>query len=286
VEAQQTIKTILRAEALPTLPDVIHRILAISGDPLSSMRELATVIKQDPALSANLLRLVNSAYFGFSRKINTIQDASVLLGMEGVRTMALGTSVVSAIEVEGFDCRRFWAHSLAVAVTTNALARDLAHPEADLAFMAGLLHDVGVLLLVISMPDKVAQAFGSDIDPNLDDEARDIAAFGMDHSQASGHVARHWKFSASLTRAVSEHRIQENLPEESMSSLGRLVLLAEWGLGERYSMPFDAPPNDDHAKRVAVSMGYPMDMVQSVFDGLDKELGIVEPLISMQGNTS
>jgi len=252
---------------------------------MSSMSQLATVVERDPALSANLLRLLNSAYFGFSRKINAIQDASVLLGMDGVRPMALGTSVVGAINVDGFDCRRFWAHSLAVAITTNLLARELDHPEADLAFMAGLLHDVGVLLLVISVPEKAAEVFSADGDPDLDCHAKSMAAFGMDHGQASGHVARHWKFSPTLTRAVAEHHLKDALPEEAMSALGRLVLLAEWGLGERFSMPFDAPSTDEQAESVALSMGYPIDMVRTALARMDKALGIVEPLIATQGGT-
>ena len=74
-ERTTTLKAILRTDELPTLPDVVHQILAITGDPLSSMRELTDVIERDPSLSANLLRMVNSAYFGLSRKIYAIHNA-------------------------------------------------------------------------------------------------------------------------------------------------------------------------------------------------------------------
>jgi HD-like signal output (HDOD) protein len=285
MDTRSTVKNILRVEALPTLPEVIHRILAISGDPMSSMRELAEVIGRDPALSANMLRLVNSAYFGFSRKINAVQDAGVLLGVKAVRAMALGTSVVSAIDVDGFDCRSFWAHSLAIAIATDKLAQDLEHPQADTAFMAGLLHDVGTLLLVISQPEKAADVYRPDADDTQPIREREMASFGVYHDQASGHVARHWRFELHLTRAVEEHHLCKRRPAAEMSELARLILLAEWVLAGRYSLPYDPPPSDSEAAEVALSMGYPVEMIRETLSGLDKALGIIDPLLSLKGES-
>ncbi|MBI5136637.1 MAG: HDOD domain-containing protein [Nitrospirae bacterium] len=279
METRNTVKTILRVDALPTLPDVIHEILAITGDPMSSMKGLATVIERDPALSANMLKLVNSAYFGFSRKISVIRDAGVLLGYGTVRAMALGTVVISSVNVERLDCHRFWAHSLATAVTTNALAREVNHPDLDQAFIAGLLHDVGVLLLAVSFPDLsggVPMAGGD----SQDAADREIAAFGITHEQAGAHLARHWRFDARLTRAIEEHHLAPGREPERMSALGRMVWLAEWMLGERYRLPHEEPSADRQAEAVARSLGYPLDLLRGAAKRIDKELGIVEPLLS------
>ncbi len=282
MQTRTTIKTILRVDALPTLPDVISRIMSITGDPMSSMKELAVVIEQDLALSANMLRLVNSAYFGFSRKIGAIQDAGVLLGYESIRAMALGTSVVTSMNIDGFDCRRFWAHSLATAMATSRLASELEHPDAESAFMAGLLHDVGILLLAVSFPEQAGKVYLAEDDAHACSRSREREVFGISHDQAGGHVARSWKFEPVLTRGIEEHHFQPD-DIDQRSAMGRMIMLAEWGLGERHRLHFEIPLTDDQAAEVARSLGYPIEMVSEALSGLERQLGMIEPLLSMNG---
>ncbi len=105
--------------------------------------------------------------------------------------------------------------------------------------------------------------------------------FGISHDQAGGHVSRHWKFDPILTRAIEEHAVTSPRLAER-HPLGRLVMLAEWVLGDRYRMASDTVLTDAQATEVAVSMGYPIAMVRDAAEGLDKALGIIEPLLSIR----
>lgn len=282
MEERVALKTVLRTEELPTLPDVVHRILSITGDPASSTRALTEVIERDPALSANLLKLVNSAYFGFSRKIHAVHDAAVLLGYTTIRALALGTSVVSSLRVGGgLDARRFWEHALACAIATDVLARQMEHPKADMAFIAGLLHDVGILLLALAFPDMPwppARAEALE-DPLSAEEA----AFGVTHAAAGGALARVWKFAPDLTRAIEEHHPDPHQGPEQAGSLARLVFLGEWLVQEHYPLAGHRPAGEAEAAAVARSLGCDLMTVMKAAPRVNEGLEHIDAFLMEMG---
>jgi len=284
MEERHVLKKILRTQELPTLPDVVYRILEITGDPLSSTRLLTQVIEHDPPLSANLLKLVNSAYFGFSRRIHAVHDAAVLVGYSTIRALALGTSVITSLKIGGgLGAHRFWDHSLAAAIATDLLAREVGHPRADMAFIAGLLHDVGVLPLVLAHPETTWPPPGYNGNGgNGDLLGSEIKTFGITHSHAGGAVARAWKFPADLTRAIEEHHLDPGGPLEQHSSLARLVFLGEWFVQESHSLDGHRPAPEAAATAVARSLGQDLKVLMKVAPRLTDALGQIEALLTME----
>jgi len=272
-------KRLLSTEDLPTLPDVVHRILEITGDPLSSTRQLTHLIERDPALAGNLLKLVNSAYFGFSRRIYQVHDAVVLVGYSTIRGLALGTSVITTLKTgSNLDARRFWEHSLATAIGTDLVARELGHEKAEMAFIAGLLHDVGVLVMALALPDRRWPPAGPE---GADPLALEAAAYGMTHAAAGGAVSRKWRFPPELTRAIEEHHVESHGDIGSVGDLARLVFLAEWLVEGQHRMAGDPVGSERDAAGVAMSLGHDLRAVLKVAPKLNSALGQVDAMLSM-----
>jgi len=272
-------KRLLSTEELPTLPDVVRRILEITGDPLSSTRQLTQLIERDPALTGNLLKLVNSAYFGFSRRIYQVHDAVVLVGYATIRGLALGTSVITALKTgPNLDARGFWEHALATAIATDLIARELGHEKAEMAFIAGLLHDVGGLVMALALPERRWPPAGpEDADP-LEQE---ISAYGMTHAAAGGAISRKWRFPPELTRAIEEHHPDPHGDLSTASDLARLVFLAEWLVEGQYRLAGDPVGSERAAAAVAISLGHDLRAVLKVAPTLNSALGQVDAMLSM-----
>lgn len=272
-------KRLLSVEELPTLPDVVHHILEITGDPLSSTRQLTHLIERDPALAGNLLKLVNSAYFGFSRRIYQVHDAVVLVGYSTIRGLALGTSVITALKAgPNMDARRFWEHSLATAIGTDLVARELAHEKAEMAFIGGLLHDVGVLIMALAMPDRRWPPAGPE---GADPLALELAAYGMTHAAAGGAISRKWRFPPELTRAIEEHHVIHHGDPGTAGDLARLVFLAEWLVEGQHRLAGDPVGSERDAAAVALSLGHDLRAVLKVAPKLNGALGQVDAILSM-----
>jgi putative nucleotidyltransferase with HDIG domain len=272
-------KRLLSTEDLPTLPNVVHQILKITGDPLSSTRQLTYLIERDPALTGNLLKLVNSAYFGFSRHIYQVHDAVVLVGYATIRGLALGTSVITALKTgPNLDARRFWEHSLATAIGTDLVARELGHEKAEMGFIAGLLHDIGILVMALAMPDRRWPPPGPAGSDPLELEA---AAYGITHAAAGGAISRKWRFPPELIRAIEEHHVNPRGDSRQVGDLARLVFLAEWLVEGQYRMAGDPIGTERDAAAVARFMGHDLRAVLKVAPKLNGALGQVDAMLSM-----
>ena len=144
---------------LTSLPDVFVRVNEVLGDPLSTSQEAAEAIGMDTGLSAKLLRLVNSAFYGFPVKVDTLSRAVTIVGSRQLTTLALGLSVLAMFkDLPGdlVDMRSFWKHSIGCGVIASSLAEPGIGGEVERLFVAGLLHDVGRLVLYRSLPRHLA----------------------------------------------------------------------------------------------------------------------------------
>ena len=147
---------------LPTLPTVVAQLIALIDDPKSSARPVAQLISTDQALTAKILKVANSAFYGFPREIATVQLAIVVLGFEQVKNLSLSVAVLrrfsSGNEHRLFDRQRFWDHAIACGVAGRMLARKV-HPRFEgEAFVAGVLHDIGKLILIEYFFDEFSEA--------------------------------------------------------------------------------------------------------------------------------
>ncbi|MCX7934741.1 MAG: HDOD domain-containing protein [Planctomycetota bacterium] len=213
---------------LPTLPDVVARLNRLISDPKTSAADINDVISRDLALSAKILKLVNSPYYGFPRRITTITYAVVILGFNAVRNLALSASIVDIFDrksTKGFDLKALWQHSIGAALAATALARRVEHALQDDAFTAALLHDIGKVAMNQFRKDDlrcvVAEIEAADC---LFLEAEQRRLF-YDHPQLGGALLEHWNLPPQIVSAVRCHHAPAAANRDVR--LGSLVHLAD-----------------------------------------------------------
>ena len=151
---------IIDVGSLPVLPELADHVIRMALEEDVSVAKFSGLIEKDQALTARILSLANSTYYKRSRSIYTVRDAVVLIGFESVRTVALGVSVLGmfpSVKEAGLDYKDFWRHCMACALYAEAMMESVSSPLSAKAFCAGLLHDIGKLVLDRSRPDDYAR---------------------------------------------------------------------------------------------------------------------------------
>lgn len=192
---------------LPTLPAVATRLLGILGNPESSAADITLVLEQDMALSARLLRVVNSPFYGFQRRIQNIGQAVVIVGFQHLRTMALSLSVIDSLGRANarLDYPGFWRHALSCAIWARELTH-ARHPAlAESAYLAGLLHDVGKLILGLLDDDAFAAVVAEQRARGELFIAAERRVLPYDHAQLGAALLEHWNLPETVAYAVGAH---------------------------------------------------------------------------------
>ncbi len=196
-----------KLEDLPSLPAVVMELLSSIDQEDADISVLAKKVSYDQALTAKTLRLANSSLYGLQVKVTTIQQAITFLGFQTTRnliTAAAVTGCFAAGQCPGFDDKAFWRHSIATAACCKVLARRVRFNQ-DYAFTAGLLHDIGRLVLVSSFPERYQQVmeYRNTNDTYVLDAEH--AVMGADHVMAGLALAEHWNFSDTMKSAIAFH---------------------------------------------------------------------------------
>jgi HD-like signal output (HDOD) protein len=191
-----------------SLPMMYTRINDAIANPRMSMGDIGRVISEDSGLSARLLRIVNSAFYGFPSKVDTITRAVTIVGTQQLRALALATSVMNmfkGIPHSLVNMESFWKHSVACGLAARSLASYRRESNTELFFTAGILHDIGRLILYIKVPDLAKKALErSQADGELLFVVeRDI--IGFDHGAMGRALVQGWKLPASLEEVVAFH---------------------------------------------------------------------------------
>ncbi len=194
---------------LPALPHVVDQVLKLTEDPNSTVKELNDIICQDQALTAKVLRLANSAYYGYPRRIGTIVEAIVILGFNAIRNLVLAASVHNLLnkEVPGYQLGpgELWRHSIACAMTARTLARRVRYPKPDEAFIAGLLHDIGKVILSVYVSDTYDEIFQKVRQFQIPFSQAEEEILGFTHAVVGARVADKWNLPESLVQAIAYH---------------------------------------------------------------------------------
>ncbi len=198
---------------LASLPETTVRLLRLLDDPTVEAQRLVDVIGSDPAMTANLLKLCNSAYYGRRRQIGSVKEAVVMLGNKTVVTLAFATSMGKVLQGElagyGLGKDDLWRHSLAVAYGAAAVVTELEDFELrDRAFTAGLVHDIGKLLLNPLLVERLEWSAGEtrSLEPFIEVERE---ALGFDHAEAGAALADSWHLPEALAAAIRWHHDPE-----------------------------------------------------------------------------
>ncbi len=189
-------------------PMVYRRLVEVINHPRGGAADVANVISQDTALTARLLRLVNSAFFSFPRKIETVSQAVSVVGTSQVRDLSLATSVTDvfkSIPSDLMDMAGFWKHSLACGVGARVIARLRSEPNLERFFVAGILHDVGRLVLLLRAPEQGRTVLLRARERKALLFETEQAVIGLDHGRIGGVLMEHWSMPESLREAVRFH---------------------------------------------------------------------------------
>jgi len=197
----------LLAEGLPTLPAYVFELSSLLGTPAVDLKRVCRVIRTDPSLTAQVIRLSNSAAFGLREGIPHIEHAVTLLGTERLRTLVLTRSLLECVGscLSPTQLESFWQHSLLTATLSAHSARCLHYAEAELAYLSGLLHDVGVLpLLVLALQSKEG-AVAPGLIPWGESPELERKELGVDHCLSGRCLGRSWNFSPELIDVLEHH---------------------------------------------------------------------------------
>jgi putative nucleotidyltransferase with HDIG domain len=192
---------------LPSLPAVVMELLSSIEQEDIDISVLAKKVSYDQALTAKTLRLANSSTYGLQVKVTTIQQAITFLGFQTTRNLITAAAITGCFpsgRCVGFHDKGFWRHSIATAACARALARRMRFNQ-DIAFTAGLLHDIGRLVLVTGHPDAYAQVVAWHAQHGGDWQDAEQAILGIDHVDAGVALADHWNFSSTMRQAIAYH---------------------------------------------------------------------------------
>jgi HD-like signal output (HDOD) protein len=196
------------AVKLASLPGIVTQALEALNDPNSSYGYVAGIISKDTALSAKLLKLVNSALFGFPEPVDTISRAVTVVGASRLTSLALGVSLISvfkSVPRHVLNMRSFWEHSLACGALARNLAACAGHPSEERCFVEGLLHDIGRLVMLKNHPAHVTYVIAQAARENIPVRDAEREIWGFDHAGLGGRLLESWKFPPALVRAVGGH---------------------------------------------------------------------------------
>jgi HD-like signal output (HDOD) protein len=202
------LEKILLAAQLPALPQTAMKLLELSQDASKGPAEFAQPIEADAGLMGQVLRFVNSSYFGFSREIASAKQALALVGVRTIKNFALWSAVFSLIpdpKFGPFDLKKLWQDSLRRAVFARVLGRELHLHNAEDLFAAALLQDMAIPLLLKELPDQYEQLIERRGAERLRLSHLERDAFGWDHAQAAALLVRHWRLPEEFAVLIERH---------------------------------------------------------------------------------
>ena len=235
-------KFIEQIESLPPLPAIVHRILTVSEAPNSSADDVARVLSEDPAIAAKILRVANSPFYEMSREVTQVSRAVVMLGSIAVRNLVLGICARDSMPHPAGhipEHATLWRHSIAVGAASELIAREVGLRPPEEAFVAGLLHDIGQLAMVIFQPEAF-RALLEQQGHGVGFLALEREQFGLDHTEAGFMILTRWGLPDPLCHIVRHHHEQEIDADGPAARFLPVVMLADM-FAQMLGIGFDLP---------------------------------------------
>ena len=260
---------------LPRFPATVQKACALAKDPKATANDLAALIQYDPMMTAKILRITNSAFYGMSRKISNVKDGIVVLGFAAVRSLAVAMSAMNVFR--GTDCpffayRNFWLHSAACAIVSVRMAKLARLPKCDDAFTAALLHDIGKVALYQFARDQFRMALDAQRPGRRLDAAIEQRVLGISHAQVGKRLTEKWQLPPDLCEAIGGHH--GIVPRGTPSMLAVVCCISDYvcsrnGLGSVLGIGSAAAP--DWAFKLAHIPPEALQMMQDNFAAITKE---------------
>lgn len=199
---------------LPALPQVVIRVMELTENPDSTAQDINNVLNQDQGMTAKVLRMANSAFYGFPRRIATVTDAIVFLGFRTIRSIVMAASVSDILsrEIEGYALApgELWRHSQCTAMTARLIARNTKFGSLDLAYTAALLHDIGKVILNNFMKEGYHEVVDRVISEDISFIDAENQILGFNHALVGARVAEKWNLPPELVEAIALHHNPDN----------------------------------------------------------------------------
>jgi len=254
-------------------------IIETVENPKSTARDLHEIIKNDPALSSKILKVVNSAFYGLPGQIGTVDRAIVLLGLSAVKNLAIAASITRLFKgtqlTEEFTAKDLWTHSLAVGVASRLIHKQMHRQGGDDVFLAGLIHDLGILTIRQAHPEQLIEILERVSAGDEDLCAVEMEVLGADHQAFGAGLGNKWKFPRHLKAAMGYHHNPEQLAEDNRT-LATIVQLADI-VCCRAQLGFHLTSRGHSvAPEQLVSIGLNTDQIAEVVEQLPEQLSVAE----------
>lgn len=211
----EIIRLIENSDALPDLPKLITELTELESQPDTSTADMARLISSDDELSARVLRLVNSPFYGFSRTITNISNALVLLGINIIKSLILSSSIFELMQK---TAPGLWRHSLATAVTANIIASSLELDDVEEITTAALLHDVGKVVVIVYLMDDYENILSRKVQKDISSSDVERALLLTDHAEIGAWLAQKWLLPIKLQQAIGCHHDVASAGEYRMAT--------------------------------------------------------------------
>jgi HD-like signal output (HDOD) protein len=276
------LKELLASAQLPALPQSAIRLLELSQDPDNGPAEFSVPIESDPGLTGQVLKFVNSSYFGFSREISSVKLAITLVGIRTIKNFALWSAVFSLMpnpRCGPFDLKSLWQDSLRRALFARAMGKLLGLKEAEDLFAGALLQDMAIPLLAKEQPQRYLKLFEGRKHGEMRLSDLERAEFGWSHAEAAGFMARQWSLPEEFAQLIEAHTqldrfLAEGAKEAGKVSVALSALLPanhdeEWFDRERFLAAYE---------KVGSKSGKP---VEELFAQIDQEFTDFAPVLKL-----
>ncbi|MEJ5299374.1 MAG: HDOD domain-containing protein [Thermodesulforhabdaceae bacterium] len=199
-------KIVMVTGDLPTIPYTAQAVLQKLSDPQATSKEIEDIIIRDPSLTARILKLANSPFYAQARTIKTIKEATTVIGFNTLRSLVLASAVREMFKVFGLVEKMLWEHAVTVGFISRFIALKISHRSSEEYFIAGLLHDIGKIVLQIKVPDRMAQVIEELYEEERDDSTIvETKVFGFNHAHVGQLIAKKWLFSQEIEEAIGYH---------------------------------------------------------------------------------
>jgi putative nucleotidyltransferase with HDIG domain len=236
---------------LPTLPSVFFTINKMLNDPRTSAMDVGIAIASDQVITSKILRLVNSAFYGFTNRVSTISHAIAILGFSSTKNVVLTTSVLHSLNlkkpIDDFNLEAFWKHSVAVGAIAKLVAFEVLPQKQEEAFVAGLLHDIGKLILAICAPEDFVECIEFAVKKDILFVEAEQEILGIDHTGIAAWINEKWKLPSEIAAVITNHHKKAEVSGE-FAKLVAIVQVSDVltrGLQFGYACDYSVPVLDE-----------------------------------------
>jgi putative nucleotidyltransferase with HDIG domain len=245
-------ETLENIKNLPTLPTIYFKVNKLLQDKEASIENVAHVIEIDQAMSSGVLRLVNSAFYGLRSRTNSVSHAVMVMGFNAIKNAIVSVAIFDTLSIKdrypNFNITDFWRHSVSVAVLSKQLAEKSRLVSPDDAFMAGLLHDIGKIIMLTHFKEDFGKVWETVQKTKCSFNDAEMKVASIDHVQIGSYLARKWQLPEYVIQAISSHHFYITTSESS--GLVECVMLADILSNNQYQINPDDYFFEDNVEKV------------------------------------